>query len=84
MDLVSAREAGIYFFTHKATEGGDWEDRSGPPTAGLMLCLFGATLKSRSDRFHRQEKMKRVYGRLEKLRMMTTESPGFIIACVHQ
>jgi hypothetical protein len=27
MDLASAREAGISFFTHKATEGGDWEDR---------------------------------------------------------
>jgi hypothetical protein len=27
MDLASARDAGISFFTHKATEGGDWEDR---------------------------------------------------------
>jgi GH25 family lysozyme M1 (1,4-beta-N-acetylmuramidase) len=27
MDLASARQAGISFFTHKATEGGDWEDR---------------------------------------------------------
>jgi GH25 family lysozyme M1 (1,4-beta-N-acetylmuramidase) len=27
MDLASARDAGISFFTHKATEGVDWEDR---------------------------------------------------------
>ena len=27
MDLASARQAGISFLTHKATEGGDWEDR---------------------------------------------------------
>lgn len=27
MDLVSARTDGISFFTHKATEGGDWKDR---------------------------------------------------------
>lgn len=26
MDLVSARADGISFFTHKATEGGDWKD----------------------------------------------------------
>ena len=27
MDLASARQAGISFFTHKATEGDDWKDR---------------------------------------------------------
>ena len=27
MDLVAAKADGISFFTHKATEGGDWKDR---------------------------------------------------------
>jgi len=54
------------------------------PGAVFILCLFVEISKSRSDRFHRQEQMKRIHGGLEKLRMMTIESPGFIIARVHQ
>jgi hypothetical protein len=46
------------------------------------LTACGST--SRSDRCHRQEQMKLIYGGLEELRVMTVKGPGFVIARVNQ